>query len=100
LIRDPAKRGTFKTQALRCPTLTVDPVQIIKWFVLRWQVEVTDHEVRQHLGVATQRQWSDTGHAKRAHHARPAGPLLAGHAAGAPTCPTPDVAHPADGRVG
>ncbi len=34
-------------------------MQIIKWFVLRWQVEVTYHEVREHLGVETQRQWSD-----------------------------------------
>src|SRR3990170_4176082 len=28
-------------------------------FVLRWQTEVTYHEVREHLGVETQRQWSD-----------------------------------------
>jgi hypothetical protein len=27
--------------------------------VLRWTVEVTFHEVRDHLGVETQRQWSD-----------------------------------------
>jgi len=27
--------------------------------VLRWPVEVTFHEVRTHLGVETQRQWSD-----------------------------------------
>ncbi len=26
--------------------------------VLRWQLEVTFHEVREHLGVETQRQWS------------------------------------------
>ncbi len=32
---------------------------MIKWFVLRWQLEVTYHEVREHLGVETQRQWSD-----------------------------------------
>ena len=59
LIRDPAKRGKFKTQALLCTDLKVDPVQIVKWFVLRWQTEVTYHEVREHLGVETQRQWSD-----------------------------------------
>jgi hypothetical protein len=57
LIRDP--KGKFKTQALLCTDLTVKPVQIIKWFVLRWQLEVTYHEVREHLGVETQRQWSD-----------------------------------------
>jgi len=57
LIRDP--KGKFKTQALLSTDLTVDPVQIIKWFILRWQIEVTFHEVRDHLGVETQRQWSD-----------------------------------------
>ena len=57
LIRDP--QGKFKTQALLCTDLTVKPVQIVKWFVRRWQLEVTWHEVREHLGVETQRQWSD-----------------------------------------
>lgn len=33
------------------------PVQA--FFVRRWQVEVTFAEVRAHLGVETQRQWSD-----------------------------------------
>lgn len=56
LIRDP--KGKFKTQALLCTDLTIAPVQIIQWFVLRWQLEVTFHEVREHLGVETQRQWS------------------------------------------
>ena len=27
--------------------------------MLRWQLEVTFQEVRTHLGVETQRQWSD-----------------------------------------
>ncbi len=57
LIRDP--KGKFKTQALLCTDLNVKPEQIVKWFVLRWQLEVTFHEVRDHLGVETQRQWSD-----------------------------------------
>ena len=57
LIRDP--KGKFKTQALLCTDLKVTPVQMVKWFVLRWQLEVTFHEVRTHLGVETQRQWSD-----------------------------------------
>ena len=35
------------------------PVQIVEWFVLRWQVEVTFEEARAHLGLETQRQWSD-----------------------------------------
>ena len=57
VIRDP--KGKFKTQALLSTDLKVTPVQMIKWFVLRWQLEVTLHEVREHLGVETQRQWSD-----------------------------------------
>jgi hypothetical protein len=57
LIRDP--RGKFKPQALLCTDLNADPAQIVKWFVMRWQLEVTFQEVRSHLGVETQRQWSD-----------------------------------------
>ncbi len=57
LIRDPS--GGFEPQALLCTELAVEPVQIIEWFVLRWQLEVTFQEVRTHLGVETQRQWSD-----------------------------------------
>jgi len=57
LIRDP--QGGFRSQALLCTDLDVDPVQIVKWFVMRWQLEVTFQEVRAHLGVETQRQWSD-----------------------------------------
>ena len=57
LIRDP--QGQFDPQALLCTDQNVEPAQIIAWFVLRWQVEVTFHEVRTHLGVETQRQWSD-----------------------------------------
>lgn len=57
LIRDP--QGKFKPQALLCTDPNVRPEQIIQWFVLRWQLEVTLEEVRAHLGVETQRQWSD-----------------------------------------
>jgi hypothetical protein len=57
LIRDPA--GEFEPQALLCTDQTVAAPQIIEWFVLRWQLEVTFHEARTHLGVETQRQWSD-----------------------------------------
>ncbi len=56
LIRDP--KGRVKPQALLCTDLSVEPEQILKWFILRWRVEVTFHEVRTHLGVETQRQWS------------------------------------------
>ena len=57
LIRDP--QGTFDPQALLCTDPAADPSQILEWFVLRWQLEVTFQEVRTHLGVETQRQWSD-----------------------------------------
>ena len=57
LIRDP--QGVFDPQALLCTDPSADPTQILQWFVLRWQLEVTFQEVRTHLGVETQRQWSD-----------------------------------------
>ena len=57
LIRDPL--GQLRTQALLCTETTIDPVQVIQWFALRWRIEVTFQEVRTHLGVETQRQWSD-----------------------------------------
>jgi hypothetical protein len=57
LIRDP--KGKFKTQALLCTDLEAQPVQMLQWFRLRWQVEVTFEEARAHLGMESQRQWSD-----------------------------------------
>jgi hypothetical protein len=57
LIRDPWDQ--FAAQALLCTDLTATPTQIIGWFVQRWQVEVTLEEARAHLGLETQRQWSD-----------------------------------------
>jgi hypothetical protein len=57
LLRDPA--GQFDPQALLCTDPDREPLQIISWFVQRWPVEVTFREVRDHLGVETQRQWSD-----------------------------------------
>ena len=57
LVRDP--KGKFETRALLCTDLQQSPRQILEWFRLRWQVEVTFQETRTHLGVETQRQWSD-----------------------------------------
>jgi len=48
----------LKPQALLCTDLTVTPQQIVEWYVLRWQLEVTFEEARAHLGIETQRQWS------------------------------------------
>ena len=57
LVRDPL--GKFETQALLSTRLEAEPQQILEWFVLRWTVEVTFEETRAHLGVETQRQWSE-----------------------------------------
>src|SRR5918997_1888992 len=57
LLRDPGRR--FDPQALLCTDTAREPLQIIGWFVQRWRLEVTFREVRDHLGVETQRQWSD-----------------------------------------
>jgi len=56
LLKDPA--GKFDPQALLCTALSATPEQIVGWFVQRWQLESTFQEVRTHLGVETQRQWS------------------------------------------
>lgn len=87
LVRDP--NGKFDSRAFLCTDQTADPVQILQWFVSRWQVEVTFEEVRAHLGVETQRQWSDKAIARTtpillalfswvtllAHHSQVAGSL-------------------------
>ncbi len=57
LIRDPD--DAFPPQALLCTDCDAAPVQIVSWFVLRWQMESTFHEVREHLGVETGRGWSE-----------------------------------------
>jgi hypothetical protein len=62
LVRDPD--GRFDPQALLStdPTLTAE--QIVGYYVRRWQVEVTFEESRRHLGIETQRQWSDAAIAR------------------------------------
>lgn len=57
LIRDPL--GEFESQALLCTDFQAAPAFILDSFVRRWQMEVTFEESRAHLGVETQRQWSD-----------------------------------------
>jgi len=57
LVRHPL--GKLDPQALLCTDPAQDPIQVLRWFVQRWQVEVTFRGVRDHLGVETQRQWSD-----------------------------------------
>ena len=57
LVRDPAAK--FDPQAFLCTDPDIDPEQILTWFVRRWRLEVTFEEARAHLGLETQRQWSD-----------------------------------------
>ena len=42
LVRDP--RGRFEPQALLCTALEPSPEQGLRWFVQRWQLEVTFEE--------------------------------------------------------
>lgn len=57
LVRDP--EGKHDPIAIQCTDLELDAALIVQHFVKRWQVEVTFEEVRAHLGVESQRQWSD-----------------------------------------
>jgi hypothetical protein len=57
LVCDPW--GEFKPTAFFTTDQQADPLQILAWFIRRWSVEVTFQEVRAHLGMETQRQWSD-----------------------------------------
>lgn len=45
-------------QALLCTDPDWSPKAILATYLQRWQVEVAFQEVRTHLGVETQRQWS------------------------------------------
>lgn len=57
LVRDPLH--AYDPIALLSTDPLSNPVSIVTWFVQRWQLEVTFEEARRHLGVETQRQWSD-----------------------------------------
>jgi hypothetical protein len=57
IVRDP--KGTFPTQAFLSTDRRLTPAEILGIYVHRWQMEVTFEEARQHLGVESQRQWSD-----------------------------------------
>lgn len=57
LVRDPSSER--EPQAFLSTDLAAKPEQILGWFVARWRMETTYQEARAHLGVETQRQWSD-----------------------------------------
>jgi hypothetical protein len=57
LVIDP--EGEFDPVPLMSTDLAISPGEIIAHYIKRWNLEVTFEEVREHLGVETQRQWSD-----------------------------------------
>ena len=57
IVRDPSGRREARAYLSTDPDM--DPLEIIRLYVRRWCVEVTFEEARRHLGIETQRQWSD-----------------------------------------
>lgn len=57
LVVDPS--GEMDPLPLMSTDVNLSAVKIIELYVDRWGLEVTFQEVREHLGVETQRQWSD-----------------------------------------
>lgn len=57
LVKTP--NGKSEAETFFSTQVDLEPLQIINYFVLRWNIEVTFEEARAHLGVETQRQWSD-----------------------------------------
>ncbi len=57
LVKDP--QGILEPVLLGCTDFELEDKKVVSFFVRRWRVEVTFAEVRRHLGVETQRQWSD-----------------------------------------
>jgi hypothetical protein len=57
LVVDP--EGHLDPLPLMCTDVTFTPEKIVELYIQRWNLEVTFEEVREHLGVETQRQWSD-----------------------------------------
>jgi hypothetical protein len=56
LVRDP--NGKLEAKGFLSTDQGLSALAILSFFVRRWRVEVTFEEVRRHLGVETQRQWS------------------------------------------
>jgi len=57
LLKDPDDK--LEPVLLACTDFEIAIQDMVCFFVRRWRVEVTFAEVRRHLGVETQRQWSD-----------------------------------------
>lgn len=57
LARDP--EGAHRDAAYLCTDERLAPDRVLGYVVQRWSLEVTFEEARAHLGVESQRQWSD-----------------------------------------
>lgn len=57
ILRDP--EGKLEPSVIATTDRELGPIIAVRYFVRRWRIEVTFAEVRRHLGVETQRQWSD-----------------------------------------
>jgi hypothetical protein len=57
VVCDP--KGKLRNEAFFSTNLEATALQILRWFIMRWNIEVTFEELRAHLGFETQRQWSD-----------------------------------------
>jgi hypothetical protein len=56
-MKDP--QNEFNPVLLMSTDEKIEATQIIETYVSRWNIEVTFRESREHLGIETQRQWSD-----------------------------------------
>ena len=57
ITRDP--QGKLRDEVFFCTDQDATPVQIVEWVVMRFSIETTFQGARAHLGIETQRQWSD-----------------------------------------
>lgn len=57
LVRYPD--GRREPEAFLCTDTGAEPREVLDWYDRRWAVETTYEEARAHLGVETQRRWSD-----------------------------------------
>jgi hypothetical protein len=88
--------GKLRMEAFFCTDLQATPVEILQWVVMRWSVEVTFEEERVHLGLETQRQWSERD---RPDDSRPVGSVFARDRAGLAVEPRRAESRPDDGVV-
>lgn len=59
LLRDPEEKYESIPLIGISHDFSPSAVEVIESYVSRWNQEVTHKKVREHLGVETQRQWSD-----------------------------------------